>query len=139
MTGRTDPWRRGGLGGDDAQAGAAVVDFVLVGGLLSVIFVGLLQFALVLHVRNVLIDCATEGARYGALADRDAAAGAARARELITADLSAGYATDVGAVVESQDGVTVVEVRVTAPLPVVGLLGIGRVVTVTGHSVREGG
>lgn len=118
--------------------GAAVVDFVLVGALLTVLFVALLQLAFVLHVRNVLIDCATEGARYGALADRDPAAGAQRARELIAADLSAAYARDVDAGLVTQDGLALVEVRVSAPLPVAGLLGVGRAVTVTGHSLVEG-
>jgi hypothetical protein len=114
-----------------------VVDFVLVGALLTVLFVALLQLAFVLHVRNVLTDCATEGARYGALADRDAAAGAQRTRELITADLSAAYAVGVDAAVVDRGGLALVEVRVSAPLPVAGLLGIGRSVTVTGHSVVE--
>ena len=120
------------------DAGAAVVDFVLVGALLTVLFVALLQLALVLHVRNVLIDCATEGARYGALADRDAAAGAQRTRDLIEADLSAAYAQDVDAVVVTRGGLSLVEVRVSAPLPVAGLLGLGRSVEVSGHSVVEG-
>lgn len=123
--------------GERVDRGAAVVDFVLVGALLTLVFVALLQLAFVLHVRNVLIDCATEGARYGALADRDAGAGAQRTRELITADLSAGYAGDVDAVVLDRGGLAVVEVRVTAPLPVAGLLGVGRAITVTGHSVVE--
>jgi Flp pilus assembly protein TadG len=93
------------------DGGSAVVDFVLVGGLLTMLFVALLQFSLVLHVRNVLIDCATEGARYGALADRDAAAGADRTRELITADLSARYATGVDAAAVTQDGLTALRCR----------------------------
>ena len=121
------------------QRGSAVVDFVLVGGLLTMLFVSLLQVALVLHVRNILIDCATEGARYGALADRDADSGADRTRELIAADLSVRYAQAVTSGVIDQGGVPVLEVRVTAPLPVAGLVGIGRVLTVSGHSVLEGG
>ncbi len=40
-----------------------MVDFVLVGTLVILIFVALLQLALVLHVRNILIDSAAEGAR----------------------------------------------------------------------------
>jgi hypothetical protein len=121
------------------QRGSAVVDFVLVGGLLTMLFVSLLQVAMVLHVRNVLIDCATEGARYGALADRDADSGADRTRELIAADLSVRYAQAVTSEVTDEGGVQVLEVRVTAPLPVAGLFGIGRVLTVSGHSVLEGG
>ena len=118
--------------------GAAVVDFVLVGTLATLIFVGVVQLAVVLHVRNTLIDCASDGARYGALADRVPADGASRAAALITQDLSAGYARDVTAGVENVGGLPTVVVRVRAPLPVLGLLGVGRVVTVTGHALAEG-
>ena len=65
-------------------------------------------------------------------------AGAARARELIAADLSPAYARSVTAGVETFDGVPTVVVRVRAPLPLVGLFGAGRVLTVSGHAVVEG-
>ena len=120
------------------DGGSALVDFALVGSLLTVIFAALLQLAVVVHVRNTLVDCATEGARYGALADRGPAAGAQRARDLIATDLSGGYAGDVSATLESLDGLDTVVVRVRAPLPVIGLLGVGRSVTATGHAVAEG-
>ena len=61
------------------DSGSAVVDFVLVGALLTLVFVGVVQLAVVLHVRNTLVDCASEGARFGALADRTPDDGAARA------------------------------------------------------------
>lgn len=115
-----------------------MVDFVLVGALLTVVFVALVQLAVVLHVRNTLIDCATEGARYAALADRNPADGAFRTRELISAALSEGYAQDVSAEEVTYDGMSTVEIRVTAPLPVAGLLGVGRIVSVRGHALEEG-
>jgi hypothetical protein len=121
-----------------ADGGSAVVDFVLVGAFATLVFVGLIQLAVVLHVRNTLVDCATEGARYGALADRHPADGAQRTRELITADLSERYAGAVTAGLEPVDGLQTVVVRVRAPLPVAGLLGIGLVVDVRGHAVAEG-
>jgi Flp pilus assembly protein TadG len=120
-----------------SEDGSAVVDFVLVGTLATLVFVGLVQLAVVLHVRNTLIDCASDGARYGALADRSPQDGARRAAALIAQDLSAGYAQNVSAGLETVEGVPTVVVRVSAPLPVVGLLGAGRPVTVTGHAVRE--
>lgn len=126
-----------GAGAGTADRGAAVVEVVLVTVLLTVLFVALLQLVLVLHVRNTLTDCAAEGARYGALADRDPAAGARRATELVTADLSARYATDVSAGFERVDGVDTVVVVIRAPLPVVGLIGPRRVLTVRGHAVAE--
>jgi Flp pilus assembly protein TadG len=118
--------------------GAAIVDFALVGGLLTLLFAALLQLVVVLHVRNVLADCAAEGARFGALADQDPQAGAARTRALISAELNAGYASRVSARYDSVDGLETIEVRVSAPLPAIGLLGVGRVLTVSGHALAEG-
>ena len=117
--------------------GSAVVDFVLVAALLSLIFVGLVQLAVVLHVRNTLIDCAAEAARYGALADRSPSDGVTRARALITEDLSARYAQDVRADREQVYGLDTVVIRVHAPLPVLGLVGAGHLLDVAGHAVRE--
>jgi hypothetical protein len=119
------------------EAGAAVVDFVLVGALVTLIFLALAQLAVVLHVRNTLIDCAAEGARYGALADRAPSDGAARARMLVSDDLSPLLAGDVEAGHENVEGLDTVVVRIRAPLPVVGFLGPGRRLTVTGHAVSE--
>jgi hypothetical protein len=110
---------------------------VLVGSLITLIFVALVQLTVVLHVRNTLIDCASEGARYGALADRTPADGAARARLLVGADLSPRYAGDVQAGHEAVDGLDTIVVRIRAPLPVIGLVGAGRVLTVSGHAVSE--
>jgi hypothetical protein len=113
------------------------VDFALVGGLLTLCFVAVLQLSLALHVRNVLVDCASEGARFGALADRDPQAGAARTRELIRSELSDRYADRVTAGPALVDGVPTVEVRVEAPLPVIGLIGVGRTLTASGHAFAE--
>jgi hypothetical protein len=102
-----------------------------------VLFVAVVQFAVVLHVRNTLVDCAGEGARYGALADRAVEDGAQRTRELIVADLGPAYAQEVTAGRRWYAGREVVAVRVRAPLPVAGLLGAGRVLTVEGHALPE--
>jgi len=119
------------------DAGSAIVDFVLVAGLVTLLFVGVVQLALVQHIRNTLTDCASEGARVGALADRGPADGAARTRELVRMSLAPRYAEDVEADDVVIDGIEMVEVRVTAPLPLVGLLGPGGALTVRGHAVRE--
>jgi len=134
-----DDRRRVACGGSvPADRGSAVVDFVLVGALLTVLFVAVVQLALALHVRATLIDCAAEGARFGALDGSSPAAGAARTRDLVAGALSPRYAEDVDAGVGSIDGVRVVVVRVRAPLPVLGLLGPGHVVAATGRAMLEG-
>ena len=58
--------------------GAAVVDFVLVLVVVVPLFLGILQVALVLHVRNTLTAAAGEGARYAATVDRPLQAGEER-------------------------------------------------------------
>lgn len=125
-----DPSRR-------RDAGSAVVDTVLVGALTTVLFAGVLQLTLALHVRSTLVDCAAEGARHGALADRSPADGAARTRELVTSALAPGFAEDVRAERTVVDGLDVVRVEVSAPLPVLGLLGPAGVLVVDGHALAE--
>ena len=129
------------LGATVRDEGAAVVDFALVGALLTLLFVGVLQVALVVHVRNTLIDCAGEGARWAARADRTPDDGVRRTLDLIAAELSPAYAARVagriGAHEFDQGGVRVVEVTVRAPLPVVALAGPTGVLTVRGHAFAE--
>lgn len=129
--------RRGLFRSPATDEGSAVVEFVSVVGLLTLLFLAVLQLALVTHVRNTLVDCASEGARYGGLSDRTASDGANRTRDLIAASLGERYASDVSADVVTHDGLAVVEVQVTAPVPVVGLLGTGDTVTVRGHGLLE--
>lgn len=118
--------------------GAAVVDFVLVAGLTTLLFMAVVQLTLGLHVRNTLVDVAGEGARHAARADRSLADGERRTRELIETALAPGYARDVTARTITRGGLEVVEVRVSAPLPVIGLLGPAGGITVRGHGLDEG-
>jgi hypothetical protein len=119
------------------DTGSAVVGFVLVSLLTTVVFLGVLQVALALQVRATLVDCAAEGARHGALADRTPADGAARAKELVTLSLSPRFAEQVEGSRAVLNGLDVVRVEVTAPLPVLGLLGPGGVLRVDGHALAE--
>jgi len=109
----------------------------MVAALLTVLTLSVLQLGLALHVRNTVLDAAAEGARYGALADNTAAAGAERTRELITAAIGAGYADDVTATSETYRRHPAVAVTVRTPLPLLGLAGIDRGLEVTGHAARE--
>jgi Flp pilus assembly protein TadG len=122
-------------GAAGVESGAAVVEFVLVGVLLSVLFLGVLQIGLALHVRNALVACATEGARYAANANRGPPEGAAYAGDLIRRSLSGRFAHDLSAGYDATTGLVEVEVRAT--LPVVGLLGPPRTLVVRGHALEE--
>jgi Flp pilus assembly protein TadG len=122
-----------GTGGDH-ERGAAVVDFALIGGLLTVILIAIVQLTLVLHVRNTLIDAASSGARYGALADRDPQDAVARTEDLIQGSLADSYGSDISVRTSTDSGVPTLEVVVRAPLPVLGLIGPAGVLEVRGHA-----
>ncbi|MCC9176109.1 pilus assembly protein [Arthrobacter sp. zg-Y750] len=106
----------------------------MVGALVSLMFMAVIQLALVLHVRNTLIDAAASGARYGALADRSPADGAERTSGLIEGALGGEYAADVRSSETVVDGVRMLEITVRAPLPVIGLIGPQDGIEVSGHA-----
>lgn len=102
-----------------------------------VLFVAVLQLALVLHVRTTLVDAAAEGARLAARADSRPQDGADRAAHLITTSLSARYALDIESATVRRDDVALAEVTVSAPAPVIGLIGSAGTITVRGHAILE--
>ena len=118
--------------------GSAVVEFVLVGVLLTALFLSLVQLGLAMHVRNTLQASAAEGARFAANADRTRADGEAVTRDLIRSSLADGFAEHVSSGTELVAGVPTVYVQVDAPLPLIGFLGPSRTVRVRGHAVEEG-
>ena len=128
--------RRGGAGGGDR--GSAVVEFTLVGVLLTALFLVLLQLGLALHVRNTLLASAAEGARYAANADRTRDDGEEVTRRLIRGSLADSFAGGVTSGVETVDGAATVYVEVEATLPVIAFLGPARGIRVRGHALEEG-
>lgn len=121
--------------GDDR--GSAVVEFTLVGTLLTMLTLAVLQLALSLHVRTTVLDAAAEGARFGALADNRPADGVARTVELITEAIGPDFADDVTVATGQWMGHPAVTVTVRAALPVVGLIGVPGGIEVSGHAAIE--
>lgn len=119
------------------DSGSAVVEFTLVGVLLTLLTLGVIQLGLALHVRNTVLDAAAEGARFGALADNVPLDGLTRARELITEAIGPEYAHDIAVGTGDWMGHPAVTVRVRTTLPVVGLLGVGGALEVSGHAALE--
>jgi hypothetical protein len=109
----------------------------MVVGLLTLLTLSVIQLGLALHVRNTLIDAAAEGARYASLADSDLGAGEQRTRDLITVAVGPTYAENVSAALDNYLGFPAVTVTVTAPFPVIGLLGFADAQEVVGHAPRE--
>lgn len=125
---------RPGFSGD---RGSAAAEFVLVGALLTMVTLSVMQLGLALLIRNTLLDAASEGARFGALADNELADGVARTRDLIRVALGPDYAEHVSARTGSYLGHPAAAVTVTAPLPLVGLFGLSDALQVTGHAAIE--
>lgn len=117
--------------------GAAVVDFVLVLGLLVPLVLGILQVALVLFVRNTLASAASDGARFAATADHGPADGVAKAHDQLAGVLSARYAQGIRARPTVVDGAPAIEVSIHAEVPALGLGGPGFALDVSGHAIEE--
>ncbi len=120
-----------------ADGGSAAAEFVLVGSLLTVLILTVLQLGLALHVRNTVLDAASEGARFGALAGAGAGAAATRTRELIVAALGEDYARGVSARIGELNGQPTTIVTARTPLPLLGLLGFEGGLEVRGHAAVE--
>lgn len=131
--------RRRGLRGPVQDAGSAIVEFVLVSTLLLMLFLGVVQTGIVLHVRNTLAADAAEGARHAANLDVADSEGADFAERLIAAslpgraepDCTAGPAAGPGGV-----GLVQVTCQVDVPLSLT-LVGGSVGVTVTGRALEE--
>ena len=119
------------------ETGSAIADFALVSIVLVPLFFGILQLALVWHVKTTLTSAASEGARYGAGYNRDAAEGAARTSAVIDEVFGADFSDQVTATSGVVEGAEVIEVAVTAEVPVLALWGPTIDVEVTGHAVKE--
>lgn len=113
------------------------MDFVLVLAVLVPLFLGILQVALVLMVRNTLAAAASEGARYAATADRGPEDGAARARSQIEGAISGRFAQSIQVRHVLVDGAPGVEVTVHARVPALGIGGPAVELDVSGHAVEE--
>jgi hypothetical protein len=119
------------------QRGSAVVDFVLVLAVLIPVFLGILQVALVLFVRNTLASAASEGARLAATSDRGPGDGEALARDQIDGAVSGRFAQDIRARQVMVDGAPGIEVTIRASVPALGLGGPSVDLEVSGHAVEE--
>ena len=123
--------------GERSDSGSAVAEFALIASLLALILAGALQIGLVIHVRNTVIDSAIAGARQASLADQTPRDGQKLTRDLIRVSVGERYAQKVIVSTSQRGAVEIVEVRVTTPLPVLGLWGPAEVWDLRGRSIVE--
>jgi Flp pilus assembly protein TadG len=100
-----------------SDAGAAVVEFVLISVLLVLLLFGVLQVGVYFYARNIVSASAADAARYAASAGVSPSAGAARAEMLIAHGLGSAQATAIrctsGPGTDPQSGLPVATVRCT--------------------------
>jgi Flp pilus assembly protein TadG len=120
-----------------SQDGSAIADFALVSVVLVPLFFGILQLALVWHVKTTLTSAASEGARYGAAYDRTTLDGQRRTSAVIDETFGTDFRDEVTASDSTVSGQPGVEVDVSAQVPMLGFWGPTITVEVTGHAVKE--
>jgi Flp pilus assembly protein TadG len=123
-----------------SDRGSAPVEFVLVGSLVTLVFLALLQLGIDFYVRNVVVACLADGARYGANADVSSrAAAAAQANRELRAALGPAYARAV--VPDRQPtvgGAPVVTITATVRLPLLAwFLPVGPTMHAKGEALLE--
>jgi Flp pilus assembly protein TadG len=120
-----------------SERGSAIADFALVSVVLVPLFFGVLQVALIWHVKTTLTSSASEGARYGATYNRSAADGARHTSGVIDDVFGKAFSDRVSAQDTAVDGQPAVEVDVRAQVPVLAFWGPTVTVHVSGHAIKE--
>jgi hypothetical protein len=129
-------------GSAESERGSAVVDFVLVGVLVVALLLAVLQVAVYVHLRNVVVASAQEGARYAANADVPAEVGADRTLEVVGRATSAQTAAGLRCTAQQEvddSGLVLVVVRCAGAVPsLFAALGDLLPLKATGRAVEEG-
>ncbi|EON24950.1 TadE family protein [Nocardioides sp. CF8] len=113
------------------------MDFVMILLVLLPLFAGLLQLALVLHVRNTLSSAAAEGARRAAVVGATADDGRAKAAEQIVGTLNEKFAQDIDIQGTTIGGAPAYKVVIVAEVPALGLGGPAIRLEVSGNAIIE--
>ncbi|WP_147105263.1 TadE family protein [Nesterenkonia populi] len=116
------------------EEGSAPVEFTMVACLVVIVILAVMQLGLALHVRNTMIDAASTGARFGALADRTPEDGSRRTRELISSSVASHFAGEVSHQQVSTPQGQMLQVRVAVEIPVISWAAGFDEWEVTGHA-----
>lgn len=125
------------------DSGTAVAEFAMVSVLLLFLLFAVMQVAIYLHVRNIVVASAAEGARYAANANVDPELGASRAIELIRKGAGNRTAADIsctGSEETDSTGLQIVRIRCIGSIEVF-FLPIGANVLpidISARSLKEG-
>jgi Flp pilus assembly protein TadG len=130
------------VAGRRVDRGAAVVEFVLVSIPLLFLLLVVLQVAVYLHVRNVLVASAAEGARYGGNADRVSGEAGPFAEQVLSRGLSVRAAAGIRCAAGEEPGAAgtvLVAVRCRGTVPtLLSVVGDLLPVDATARAIKEG-
>lgn len=113
--------------------GSAVVEFPMVTVLILLITLAVIQAAVIIHSRNLLIDAAVQGAHHASKVGATTQDGEERAQMLIDQRFSDSFEAQARA---TSDG-ELITVTITATLPVLGIYGPAGGLEVSGRAVDE--
>lgn len=126
----------------DRDRGAAVVEFALMTAPLVLLLLGVLQVVVYLHVRNVVVASAAEGARAAAPADRSTSDGGPAAERVLTAGVPERVAAGIDCAATEEAGAggsVLVVVRCRGGVPaLLAAAGPELPVDATAHALKEG-
>lgn len=119
------------------ERGSAVVDFVLILVVLMPLFLGILQLALVLHVRNTVQSAAAEGARSAAFWGGTPVDGVVAARRHWSGAVRDDFVRDASIEVVALSGAPAYRLNLDVAVPALGLGGPAVAFRVSGTAVIE--
>lgn len=102
------------------ESGSIVAESVMIIALVTLLCGTILQLGVIIHTRNTMIDAASAGARYAALADRNLSDGQNRTAALLTSSIPNAESATVTIARAGQGDL--IRVTVTHQLPLLGFI-----------------
>lgn len=102
------------------EAGAIVAESAMIIALVTLLCGTILQLGVIIHTKNTMIDAASAGARYAALADRDLVDGQRRSTALLTSSIPNAESARI-TISRAVNG-EVIRVTITHQLPLLGFI-----------------
>lgn len=100
----------------------------MISALLMALCLSVLQFGTAVHVRNIMVDAASTGARFAALADRTPQDGVERTHQLISSTVSDRFVEDIQYQYVDGEAGRQLRITVSGRLPGIGIIpGVGEV------------
>ncbi len=125
------------LSNKEPALGSAVVDFILVSIPMLLIGISTIGITLTSYSRTVLIDAASEGARFGSLADQDLASGISKASQQIAASLGPNFPFSINGREYLVGSIKSIEISIETTIPGIGLLPGGSVMLIQAGATVE--